>query len=69
MTRKKYIGKIQHLVLAVAAAEGSFYGNKIGGQLRYVRDHVRMAAQAHGSYAAAWDSDAIRWMRKHYGVD
>lgn len=65
MTRKKYVGKVQNLVLAVARTEPD---SKVGERLRHVRDHARMAPKVFGSYEKAWNSDGVKWMRDFYGV-
>lgn len=69
MTRKKYIGKIQRLTLAMARVGMGNKDIKIGDRLRYARDHARMAAEVYGSYSKAWDSEPIMWVREHCGVD
>ena len=62
MNRKKYVGKIRNLVLAISKSDG--YNGKCGESIRYAVTHVKMAVETHGSYEACWNNDAIKSARR-----
>ena len=69
MTRKKYIKKMQHLVLAIIKDPDSTFpeGFRTGDRLKEIkRNSPKLAIQNFGSYDNAWNCDAIVWCRKHY---
>ena len=70
MTRKKYINKIQALTLAVYRhPESNFlHGFKVGEALKHVKEHAKTVPKTYGSYEAAWNDEALKWAREHYGV-
>ena len=70
MTRKKYIHKIQSLIIAIHNHPTSLYpeGYKLGESLKHARDYARNVPKNFGSYEAAWNCEAIAWARNHYGV-
>lgn len=70
MTRKKYIHKVQEMILAVHRHPSSLYpeGHKVGTALKHVRDYAKEVPKNFGSYEAAWNSEAMIWAREYYGV-
>lgn len=72
MTRKQYVRKLTALTIAIHNAPESNFkdGSKhLGNALRYVKAKAKTVPATWGSYDAAWNSDAMKWARKHYGVN
>ena len=70
MTRKKYIHKMQQLLLAIYNHPGSLYpdGYKIGEALKHHKKFAKEVPAKFGSYEAAWNCEIIIWACEHYGV-
>ena len=70
MTRKKYIHKVQELVLAIHRHPASLYPEeyKVGTALKHVRDYAKKVPKNFGSYEEAWNSEHMIWACEHYGV-
>lgn len=68
MTRKKYIHKIQNLMIAIYNHPDSFYpdGYKLGSALKHAKEFAKQVPVKNGSYEAAWNCEAMRWAREHY---
>lgn len=71
MTRKKYIHKVQMLVIAIYNHPDSIYpeGYRLGEGLKRVKEAAKYIPERFGSYEAAWNSKAAKWAREYYGVD
>ena len=70
MTRKKYVRKLWAVTLAVYNSPDSLFseGYKVGEALKHNKAHAKSVPKAFGSYEAAWNSEAMKWVREHYGV-
>lgn len=70
MTRKQYQRRIQELVIALHNdPEMTFTENdKVGIATRRAHDNAKRAAQLFGSYDAAWNCEAVKWLRNRYGM-
>lgn len=70
MTRKQYTRRVQALALAIYHHPESIYPKnyRIGDALRHIRDVSKNVPKMFGSYAAAWNCDAVKWAREFYGV-
>lgn len=73
MTRKKYIHKMQNLIVAIAkhptTNRNGLPALRIGPALRRVQDQAKFGAKENVSYEEMWNSEPIRWAREFYGVD
>lgn len=71
MTRKKYIRNVQRMMIAIFNHPKSFYPDdyKLGEALKHIRDHAKEVPTKFGSYAAAWNSETMNWIKDHYGVN
>ncbi len=69
MTRKKYINKVQQLTIAIYKhPDSNVKGHKLGKALKYIKANAKSVPAKFGSYDEAWNCDAMRWAREHYGV-
>lgn len=70
MTRKQYQRRMQELVIAVHNdPEITCTGrDTIGVATRRTHDNAKRAAQLFGSYEAAWNCEAVKWLRNRYGM-
>ena len=71
MTRKKYIHNLWSLTLAIYRnPESNFMkGFKVGEALKNNKRAAKEVPKRFGSYEAAWNSEAMKWARQHYGVN
>lgn len=68
MTRKQFQRRIQELVIALHKDPEMTFTEKVGIATRRAHDNAKRAAQLFGSYEAAWNCDAVRWLRNKYGM-
>ena len=68
MTRKKYIHKLQELMIAVWNHPDCKRDYKLGESLKHARDYAKEVPKHFGSYQTAYDSEPFTTIQKMLGI-
>lgn len=66
MTRKTYIKKLRALAVAIATHPTSAIEYSTGEAQKHIVRYAKKVPANFGSYAAAWNSEAMIWARRFY---